>query len=67
MLATLLLLQLDLRENDIRAEGAQPLADALRVNASLTALDVRLNDLGGEGKQVLQQAVKGRRGFDLKV
>lgn len=49
------------------AEGITALADALRVNASLTALDVHLNQLGGGGEKVLEQAVKGRRGFDLKV
>ena len=31
-----MLLQLDLRYNDIGSDGAKPLADALRVNASIT-------------------------------
>ena len=65
--ATLLPLQLNLSDNNIRAEGAQPLADALRVNASLTALDVRHNTVRDEGKALLQQAVQGRSGFDLKM
>ena len=59
--------QLDLSENYIHAEGAKPVADALRVNASLTALDVRFNRLGDEAKALLQQAVQGRNGFDLKM
>ena len=54
-----------LKYNEIAAEGAKAIADALLVNASLTALDVRLNDLGNEGKALLQQAVQGRSGFNL--
>ena len=59
--------QLDLSWNKIDAEAAKPLADALRVNTSLTALDVCYNRLGNEGQASLQQAVQGRRGFDLQM
>ena len=48
-------------------KGAEAFADALRVNASLTALDVRYDSLGNEGEALLQQAVQGRSGFDLKI
>ena len=48
-------------------EGPKTIADALLVNASLTALDVSLNSLGNQGNALLQQAVQGRSGFDLKM
>ena len=48
-------------------DGINAIADALCVTASLTALGVRCNSLGNEGKALLQQAVQGRRGFDLKM
>ena len=60
-------LQLDLRLNGIDAKGAEPLADALRVNAELTALDVCYNRLGDEGKALLRQAWQGRSGFNLRM
>ena len=59
--------QLDLSGNNIGAEGAKPLADALRVCPSLTALDARYNGLGDDSRALLQDAVKGRAGFDLKL
>ena len=41
--------QLDLSWNQIDAEAAKPLADALRVNTSLTEVDLRQNKFGTEG------------------
>ena len=66
-LACLVPLQLNLSLNDIDAEGAQPLADALRVNASLMRLDVSSNylDRGGHGVKMLRDAVRGHQGFTL--
>ena len=45
--------QIDLSFNDIGAEGAKPLADALRVTASLTKILVSWNSLGDEGTIIL--------------
>ena len=60
-------IQIDLSENDIDAEGAKAIADALKGNASLTQLDVYVeyNDLGEEGEAVLREATEGRSGFEL--
>ena len=43
------------------------MADALRVNGSLTSLDVQYNNLGDEGKQALQDVARGKQGFKLLV
>ena len=60
------LTSLDLQQNNIGAEGAKALADALRVNGSLTKLDVRRNfDLDGETKTLLRDAAKDKSGFKL--
>ena len=48
-------------------EGPKAIADALLVNAELTALDMRYNQLGDEGEVLLRQAVQRRSGFDLKL
>ena len=45
--------------------GVNAIADALRVNGSMTRLDVRLNLLGEEGEAVLRQAIEGRSGFEV--
>ena len=50
-------LQLDLSYNMIDAEGAKPLADALRVNGSITRIDVRYNNITGDGASQLSAAV----------
>ena len=49
------------------AEGAKPLADALRVNSGLTKIDVSLNSLGDEGKAALRKAVEGRSDIELQL
>ena len=58
-------IQIDLSSNRIGAEGAKPLADALRFTASKTRLDVRYNGLGEEGEAALRKASEGRSGFEL--
>ena len=40
--------QLNLSRNQIGAEGAKPLADALRVCPSLTSIDLASNSIGSE-------------------
>ena len=50
--------QLDLSYNDIRPEGAKSLADALKVNASLTSLVIHANKLGDEGIDAMATALK---------
>ena len=56
-----------LYDNNIGPEGAKAVADALRVNGSLTKLDAGYNRLGNEGVAALQRAVEGRAGFELKL
>ena len=46
-------LQLNLSGNKINEKGAQPLADALRVNASLTSINLLSNKLDVESATVL--------------
>ena len=48
------------------AQGINEIADALRVNASLTKLDVS-NCCIREAEAVLQKAVEGRSGFELLI
>ena len=57
--------QLDLGYNSLGAEDAKLLADALRVNGSLTRLDVSINYINEEGKAALRKAIEGRSGFEL--
>ena len=42
------------------AEGIQAIADALRVNASLTSLDLSSNNLGGETDYIKASKVQGK-------
>ena len=51
-------MQLDLSWNSIGAEGAKPLANALRANASLTKILVGRNKLGDEGATILCNALR---------
>ena len=44
--------------NDIGAEGAAALADALKENTTLTALYLNGNDIGAEGAAALVDALK---------
>ena len=53
--------------NKIGTEGAKAVADALRVNGSLTRADVRWNAMRAEGEEVLRKAIEGRSGFELKL
>jgi len=56
---------LHLARNQIGAEGAIAIAEALKVNAVLTKLYLWNNDLGDAGKKAVRDAVKGRSGFHL--
>ena len=47
------------------AEGITVLANALRVNASVSRLDARYNNLGDEGEAILREVVKEKPGFEL--
>lgn len=49
---------LDLSDNDIRAEGAQMLGDALAVNKCLTWLSLRMNRLGDLGGEPIFDALR---------
>ena len=59
--------QLDLAGNDLRAEGAAAIGEALKLNGSLTSLDVRANNLDDASKGQLRDIVKDRSGFELQV
>ena len=50
--------QLNLGENRIDPEGARSLADALKVNASLTTLDISNNKIADEGVKPICEALK---------
>jgi hypothetical protein len=56
-----------LLNNKIGTVGAKAVADALRVNVSLTRADVRWNAVRAEGEEVLHKAIEGRSGFELKL
>ena len=54
-----MLLQLDLRRNAIGSEGEKPLADALRLNASVTSIDLSSNNLARETDYIKASKVQG--------
>ena len=59
---------LSLDNNNIGAEGAKAIAEALKVNAVLTKLDIRINlNMGDAGKEAVRDAVKDRSGFVLEL
>ncbi|WP_341789287.1 hypothetical protein [Rickettsia endosymbiont of Polydrusus tereticollis] len=49
---------LDLGHNQIEAEGAKVLADALKTNSSIASLDIGWNQIGDEGIRVFADALK---------
>ena len=65
------------RKSPVFTDGKQPepgvfcllpfiaVANALRVNGSLTKLDVRVNNLGNDAEDAIRKAVEGRDGFAL--
>ena len=61
------LTSLNLSENYGGPELGIAMAEALKVNASLTKLDVTYNGIKGEVEEALREAVKGRDGFYLQV
>jgi hypothetical protein len=50
--------EINLEENEIGAEGASALADALKVNTSVAKIDLEGNDIGAEGASALAEALK---------
>ena len=48
-------------------EGAKAIAEALKINGSLTSLDVSFNEFDKTSKELLQDVVKDRSGFELTV
>lgn len=60
--------QLKLEGNNIKDEGAKALAEALKLNGSLTSLKVSsYPPLDAASKELLRDAVKDRSGFELQV
>ena len=55
-----------MRFNSIRDDGANAIAEALKVNAVLTKLDIREYNIGA-GYKAVRDAVKGRSGFVLEL
>ncbi|KAL1495116.1 hypothetical protein AB1Y20_016983 [Prymnesium parvum] len=49
---------LDLRENNIRDEGAAHIAEALKTTATLTSLNLGENEIGAEGAAHIAEALK---------
>ena len=54
--------------NNIGDEGAEAIAEALKVNATLTKLNLEGNyNMGDAGKRAVRNAVKDRSGFVLEM
>ena len=56
---------LNLFDNEISAEGGVAIAEALKVNGSLTNLDLKYNGLDEDSNSKLRGAVQGRSSFNL--
>jgi hypothetical protein len=50
------LTEIHLDENEIGAEGAKYVAEALKVNTSLTEITLFYNNIGAEGQRSLREA-----------
>ena len=57
------LTEIHLGENNIGAEGAKYVAEALKVNTSLTEINLASNKIGDEGKHSLREAWKHSDGL----
>ena len=60
-----MLTNLNLAGNRLDAESGKALASALEVNAVLKKCDLRGNSMDAGAKAALQEAVKGKKGFEL--
>ena len=60
-------LKLESETDNIRAEGAAAIAEALRGNEVLKNIDLSYNNLGDEGRKAIHDAVSGREGFELEM
>ena len=56
---------IDLHNNNIGAEGAKYVAEALKVNTSLTKINLSYNNIGDEGKQALREVWNHNDGLIL--
>jgi Ran GTPase-activating protein (RanGAP) involved in mRNA processing and transport len=54
---------IDLSYNSIATEGAKYVAEALKVNTSLTEINLSGNNIGAEGKHSLREAWKHSDGL----
>jgi hypothetical protein len=57
--------QLDLSSNNIGADGATHVADAMKDNGALTQLDVSSNDLAGKTWNGMTDAYQHRYDYDF--
>ena len=53
-----MLTDLNMRNVDLRLEGAKVIADLLKANKALKKCDLGYNNLGAAGKQLVRDAVK---------
>ena len=58
MKANTSLTSIDFSRNDIGAEGAKAIAEALTINTSLTNIDFSSNNIGPEGAKAIAEALK---------
>jgi hypothetical protein len=49
-----------------KTAGVGAIADAVRVNGSLTKLDLGDNSIKGQNQAIIRKAVEGREGFVLE-
>jgi len=59
------LTKINLFNNNIGAEGAKYVAEALKVNTSLTKINLNRNNIGAEGERLLREAWKHSDGLRL--
>ena len=58
---------LELQINSIGDDGAEAIAEALKVNPVLTKLNLRWINMGEAGEKAVRDAVKDRSGFVLEL
>ena len=52
------MLQINLKDNNLGSEGAEALAPAISVSASLTEINLRYNQLGPEGGKAIAEGIR---------
>ena len=58
---------LDLTNNNLGPEGGKAIAKMLEFNTTMTKCNLKYNNLDAAAKHALREAVKGRKGFELKL